>query len=322
MSLCLGEYRIALDCVDSSANVNFVSHAHSDHISGLRKNKSMIGSEITRELIVARKNTEIEMVAAPDKCSLLNAGHMLGSKQLYIESEEHGCSIIYSGDYQIQESCAAERIETRKADILIMDSTYPYAKIVFEDRREVMDAIQAYTKAKLEKGIVVFNAYSMGKAQELIKVLNEVGISPVVDSKISRINKVYQKHGVHLDYASEDDPVRLSEETRSNFVSILSTSKLRESCVEISATHRKRIFTAVATGFAKMMKFDTDVQFALSDHADFMQALEYIERCDPSLIYTVGSGAGMFTKNLANFGYQSEPLEKTGEIGKVMLNKV
>ena len=51
MSLTVGEYSIALDCGDPSANVNFVSHAHSDHTSGIRKNRKVIASKITKELV-------------------------------------------------------------------------------------------------------------------------------------------------------------------------------------------------------------------------------------------------------------------------------
>ena len=34
MAISLGEYSVALDSKDDDANVNFVSHAHTDHIVG------------------------------------------------------------------------------------------------------------------------------------------------------------------------------------------------------------------------------------------------------------------------------------------------
>ncbi len=320
MALYLGDYRIALDCADANSNVNFVSHAHSDHIAGLRKNRKMIASAITKELVQARKNTELELVEVPRNARLLNAGHMFGSRQLYIESQEHGCSVLYSGDYQIQESYAAERIETTETDVLIIDSTYPFANVTFDDRMEVMESIRSYAKAKLEKGIVVFSSYLMGKAQELIRIFNEDGIVPAVDANIDRINQAYRRLGMELDYTVIDGTDQQDGRLRQNFVYVTSARKFRDECIRISSTFRKRLFTAVATGFAKIMRFDVDVQFALSDHADFRQAVEYISRCNPKTIYTVGSGAAAFSRSLTNFGYLAQPLCEARELGNVMFN--
>ncbi len=46
---------------------------------------------------------------------------------------------------------------------------------------------------KLEKGIVLFGAHIIGRAQELIHILNEVGIDPLVDERICRANEVYRQ---------------------------------------------------------------------------------------------------------------------------------
>ena len=78
---------------------------------------------------------------------------------------------------------------------------------------------------------------------------------------------------------------------------------------KISAFYGKAVFTAVATGFAKIMRFGTDAQFALSDHADFYQAVEYIDKVCPEKIYTVGKGRKTFAQNLANEGYNASPME-------------
>ncbi len=303
MVLHVGGYKIALDRHEVESDTNFVSHAHSDHISGIRKAKGTITSEITRDLLKTR-GKNVTMMDAPRGTKLLNAGHMLGSKQFYVESDINGYSIVYTGDYQMQKSYATEAIEVRKADILVIDSTYPHPNIVFDERSEVVSAIQCYSKQKINWGTLLFGAYSMGKTQELIRIFNEIGIAPVVDAKVAEINKVYESHGVKLDYEAAEGGLPAN----GNFVGIVNVSKLKERKYELEKRSGRKVFTAVATGFAKICTFDTDVQFALSDHADFKQAIEYISLCEPKMIYTVGSQSGMFAMNLTRAGYKANPL--------------
>ena len=84
----------------------------------------------------------------------------------------------------------------------------------------------------------------------------------------------------------------------------------------------RRIFTAVATGFAMTQRFNTDVQFALSDHADFKQAIDYIEQCCPKRIYTRGQGCDIFAKNLKSEGYDACPLRKPSSIANLLVNYI
>ncbi len=307
MAVHVGGHSIGLDRDEAGTDLNFVSHAHTDHLSGIRRGKGAFASEITRELVAAR-GRRFENAAVPCGAVLLSAGHMLGSRQLYIDSDANGRSVVYTGDYQMQRSYAAEEIEVRRADVLIIDSTYPYQSVTFDDRSEVISAIQCYSAQKAERGIVLFGAYSMGKAQELIRILNEAGIAPVVDEAIARINRVYESHNVRLDYEVAD---RLAQGGGGgNFVGIVNASRLKETKLEVEREARRRVFTAVATGFAKLFTFDTDVQFALSDHADFKQAVEYISICEPKEIYTVGSQAGRFARSLQSAGYTASQLSK------------
>ena len=305
MVLHLPGCKIALDRHEDGTDMNFVSHAHSDHISGLKKRKSAIMSEATMALLHA-KGKKAELLQPPSGVRLLNAGHMLGSRQIYAECDASGSSVIYSGDYQMMRSYTAEPIETKHADVLIIDSTYPDPLVEFDDREEVVSAIQTYSRYKVDRGTVLFGAYSTGKAQELVKILNESGTTPFVDSKIARMNEVYGSFGVKLDYQTLSES---GEVPKANFVGVVSMHDLIDWKIRVASNGWRRAYTAIASGFAKSMTFNTDVQFGLSDHADFRQAVEYIGLCSPKRIYTVGSGAAVFAKNLESSGYAAEPLQ-------------
>ncbi|MDE1845734.1 MAG: hypothetical protein KGH53_00405 [Candidatus Micrarchaeota archaeon] len=310
MSIGIDNYDIELDIGHTLSSLNFVSHAHSDHTSRAKRGKSILASIETKELIEARKNIPINLSQMPLNVELLDSGHILGSKQLFIDSPEFGYSVVYTGDYQMQESPTANKIKVNQADVAILDSTYPDPEMVLDPRSEVIDTIQYYVNKKIEKGIVLFGAYSLGKAQELVKIMNNIGITPAVSKGITKLNGVYKKFGVELDYVSVyENEARFDELVKQNFVGIVETQRLGELGRKLSSIYNRRVFTAVATGWAKSFKFGTDVQFPLSDHADFAQSLEYLQATEPKVVYSVGKEAKLMAHNLGKFGYKARPME-------------
>ncbi|MFI5412959.1 MAG: hypothetical protein ACHQX1_03640, partial [Candidatus Micrarchaeales archaeon] len=230
------------------------------------------------------------------------------SKQIVINDEKKGSKIIYTGDFQMQKSRSCEMIDIEEADTVILDSTYFQPDVTFDDRQEVEDAIQYWADMKLNDGIVLFGTYALGKAQELVSILNEKGILPIVTKKISKINNVYKRNGVRLDYASayegNDDYQAL---LHGNFVGIVENSLLTNMAVTLSELYNKKVYTAVASGFAKMIKFNTDVQFPLSDHADFKQCTDYIDATGAKKVFTYGHNKLELASNLVDKGYDAMP---------------
>ncbi len=306
--ITVGDLSLSLDRREAGANLDFVSHAHGDHISSIRSSKSVFASDITVDLIEAIYGRKVQRTAeAPKSLKLINAGHIFGSKQVVIDDENTGEKIVYTGDFNMQRSMVCEPIEIESADTVIVDSTYPYPDVRFDDRTETETAIQKWTENKLGQGIVLFGAYALGKSQEIISILNDSSIVPVVNRKISRVCKVYQKNGMSLDYASmyEDNRYDRDRLVRGNFVGIVEPHMLSTITAQLKSIYNKPVFTAVATGFAEMMKFGTDAQFPLSDHADFTQATEYIDATGAKLVYTRGSAAKEMAANLVEKGYKA-----------------
>jgi len=299
---------IALDRKERGADLDFISHAHSDHVAGAKSAKAVVASNQTIELVNGTYGINIHNSPKIENAELIDSGHMLGSKQLLINDEISGKGVLYSGDFLLQESMAAPKILIKKADVLIIDSTYPYPEVTFDERNNVESELQEWTLSALDSGIVLFGAYAMAKAQEIIKILNMVNVIPVVSKKISQINKVYEKHGIALKYASAYDPNSEYESMLShNFVGIVENRNLESLASMLGCLYNKRVFTALATGFAKMFRFSTDAQFALSDHADFSQGLEYIEQTGAKTILTYGPNAKIFAHNLECAGLDARP---------------
>ncbi|MGI0100254.1 MAG: hypothetical protein ACREBH_00815 [Candidatus Micrarchaeaceae archaeon] len=300
--------RISLDRREPDSDMDFVSHAHTDHLGAVRSSKGILASDQTMELIEQAHGITIQNRAACGNFRMLDAGHMLGSRQLYIDDAVSGQRIIYTGDFQTVRSKTSSPIEIAETDVLIMDSTYYDSCVKFDDKYEVESAIQDWTMEKLKHGIVLFSAYAMGKAQELIAVFNDAGIKPLVSRKISKVSKIYTRNGINLDYSSVyDSDGDYDSIVKGNFVGITDSRNLEMLRVGIETAHNKQAYTAMATGFAKMFRFHTDAQFPLSDHADFRQSVEYIESTKAKKVLTYGPNASCFAANLSKEGYDAAP---------------
>ncbi len=312
MMLSANNYNISLDKKESGANVDFVSHAHSDHISAVRSSQTILTSDQTSSLIRDAyniSNIETSRISMPKCMRMINSGHMLGSKQLVINDEFTGEKIVYTGDFQLQRSRVAEPIDIETADTVILDSTYPYPNIEFDKRESSEPELQRWVEKTASSGIILFGAYTMGKAQEIIKILNEIGICPVVSKEVGKMSEVYRQNSIRLDYASMYGNVEECEYImQDNFVGITSNFNMRRVHKDLGAVHRKRVYTAVATGFSKIFKFNTDAQFCISDHADMRQSIDYINMTDAKKVFTYGKESPKFAKMISGHGFNAQSL--------------
>ncbi|MEM3227416.1 MAG: hypothetical protein QXK65_00510 [Candidatus Micrarchaeaceae archaeon] len=303
---------ISLDSKAKDSEIDFISHAHTDHTSAAKSSNSMLMSNETGSLLeeIYGIQTKGKIVRHVKNLKLLEAGHILGSKQLVINDEVLGKKIIYSGDFQMEKPVASKPIEIESADTLILDSTYPQYGLKFDEKNEVGEKFVKWVKERLETGIVIINAYAIGKAQELIKMLNEDNIVPVVSNKISKACDVYNRYSFNLKTVSAfaEDTEYESALSR-NFVGV-TEKNAKKLAMALHEIYGKRVFTAIATGFSAMYKFDTDAQFTISDHADFYQRLDYINEVSPRDIFTYGKDSEVLANTLKKAGYKAEPYNK------------
>ncbi len=304
--------RISLDRREPNSDIDFVSHAHTDHLGAVKSSKNILASAQTIQLIEQAQNLVISNRSDNYNLKLIEAGHMLGSRQLCVDDNISGSRVTYTGDFQVVKSRTSSPIDVVDTDTLIIDSTYASSLVKFGEKCDIESEIQDWTMKMLGKGIVIFSAYAMGKAQELISIFNDVGIKPIVSRKISRVSKVYLQNGIRLDYSSAyDSDSDYDALIKDNFVGITESRNLAALRSGLEPVHNKRVYTAVATGFAKIFRFNVDAQFPLSDHADFSQSVEYIEATKAKKILTYGPNASSFAKNLGREGYDSIPFNES-----------
>lgn len=315
---------IALD--HAKGDACFSSHAHSDHSSFLHRAKSVYASSETIALWEARSGKQFkgELLEESDGVRLLEAGHVLGARQIFLQGD--GASFAYTGDFCASRTATCAAAAVPQCDELVVESTFGLPKYVFPERGELEEKIGKWASALLDKNEnVVLGGYSLGKAQELIKIVNNCcGAAPLVDENIARVSKTYSKSGCFLDFVEigSSEGERLLKKP---FISVLPMNSVNYQLAATLSDHYGRpTATAVATGWAlDGNSWGVDEAFPLSDHSDFPALLEFVLQTGAKKVFCTHGFEREFAAELQKRGVNAMPLghaagkERSGEKNKV-----
>lgn len=308
--------------VDATDGV-FVSHAHSDHIAA---HGAVLFSPPTQKLMRARvrgarQETVLEFGWAtrlgnvtphPNQCqaqlSILPAGHILGSGMAYIEAGNS--SLLYTGDFKLRQGLTAEPCQPRKADILVMETTFGRPEYLFPASESVWPGIIRFCAEALDNDETpVLLGYSLGKAQEILMGLKGSGLPISLAPPTMPMTLVYQGFGIEFPAYQEWDggpipgrvliappgisSVKLRQQLGPSRLAILSGWALRN-----GATHQYRV----------------DAAFPISDHADFSELVEFVRRVSPRKVFTLHGFAADFADYLRELGFDAQPLSERDQL--------
>ena len=125
---------VACDAFDDSRPLRIVTHAHADHLGGLRKSlkccEKVLMTKATRDLAETLDDS-LKLHDAPvetmeygkpinygdEKITLIKADHILGAAQVLVE-DAGGIRIAYTGDFRIDETPVVD------CDVLVVEATY------------------------------------------------------------------------------------------------------------------------------------------------------------------------------------------------------
>lgn len=291
-----------------------VSHGHADHVR-LNKRTEYICTNATAAIIESRFKPEAKLKPVEfgkklnvngSTVSLHNSGHILGSAQALFEGDK---TIAVTSDFKMQDSIIQKGAKVLPCDILLVESTFGMPCYQFPEREQVYQQIGNFVKEKTKKGFVVLAGYSLGKAQELTKVVNDyAGITPLVHESIFKNNQVYEEHGTKL-----GNYIELNHNLQDSSVLIMPPTLVNHNLLQVLnfSLHRK-IFSAMATGWNFRNGFNET--FSLSDHADFNQLMRYVKEADPKLVITMHGSEREFASYVQRrLGIAARPLGEKGQ---------
>lgn len=286
----------------------FVSHAHGDHIG---RHEHVVATPATARLMESRLGVQRvtrlefgETLTLPGGVELRvhPAGHVLGSAQL--EVRHRGERMVYTGDFRLRPSATCEDGVVVPCDVLLMETTYGRPVYRFPPRETVVPALADDLRAVLERGSTpVLLAYALGRAQELLALLAPFALPLRISPAIDAMCRVYRELGVAL------PEVELARVGQTDGCVVLVPPGARRSRLVRKATNVERI---AVTGWgiegAAAVPYDADRAHVLSDHADFDELNEYVDRSGARVVYTT-HGAGEFHRHLRERGVSAHPAQ-------------
>jgi len=267
-----------------------VSHGHMDHLTS-----GGIMTPQTLEVLKVRRGgtgqplpygKEIDVNGF--RVTLKDAGHVFGSAMIRVDD------LLYTGDFNPEGGATCGRALPEPVHTLIVDATYGRPGYNFPPKANVEADLLTWLEMELVSGPVALGGYEFGKSQELIALVNRLGVEVAVADKIADLADIYVRYGIKLQYRRLSE---LSDAERTDpRVYILPPGWLRPPLDDsVSWLGSVGLKSAYVSGWCAFFDFTRryglDAQFPLSDHGDFDGVMEFIAASRPRKVYTAFSNA-------------------------------
>ena len=299
-------------------SATWISHGHSDHARGCH-GKVIATSTTLRfyrmRLWLDNNQAEPEMQALdfgqsmPWNGAMLSAypaSHILGAAQLLIEYGNQ--RVLYTGDIKLRQPLCGDTTEIIPCDRLIVESTFGLPIFRLLDRESAIERILYFARECLADGISpAFIGYALGRGQEIVHVLCQAGIPTAVHGAIAKFIPEYAARGYCF---SGWEPY----DARTTHGKALVVVPSHGNVLEASG---KNIRLAYVSGWAALDNARTrsgaEELIPYSDHADFDELLQLVERSGAKRIDVVHGYTAPFANVLNSRGFNAAAPLRGGE---------
>ncbi len=299
----------------------FVSHAHSDHTAAHRETilsagtarlmQSRLGGRRVEHVLPFGEPRRFDGPGAPFQITLLPAGHILGSAMSFVEWQ--GRSLLYTGDFKLRPGLASESCDAslaRGCESLVMETTFGRPHYRFPPAADVMRDIVRFCEQALDEGATaLLLGYSLGRSQELLRGLAGTGLPVVVHDAAHKLTTVYAELGWEFPAYESMEGADLSGK-----VVVCPPHVTKAVLGRITGTVRTAVITGWAMDGSCRFRHRADAAFALSDHADFPELIEFVRQVEPKRIFTVHGFAAEFAQTLRELGFDAQALSENDQL--------
>lgn len=288
-----------------------ISHGHADHARWGMKHylchhytKPILQHRIAADISVESVEFGETKLINGVKVSLHPAGHLIGSAQIRLEYK--GEVVVFSGDYKVDVDDLTTPFESVQCDTFITESTFGLPIYNWKPNHELKSELVNWihqNKATNKTSVLI--GYSLGKAQRILKMIEEVD-EIYCHSSIYNTNKVIESSGIELPNTyllNFEDAKQLSGKVVIAPPALLGSNSIKKI---------PNAVTAICSGWmqvrGKRRWRAVDAGFAISDHADWNGLLSAVNNSKAEKVYVTHGSQAIFTKYLNEIGIDAEEL--------------
>jgi putative mRNA 3-end processing factor len=283
-----------------------ITHAHSDH--------ARIGSgyylchHYTKPLLQVRLgNNNYQSVEWGEKVnmhdvtvSLHPAGHIIGSSQIRVEHK--GEVWVVSGDFKTENDGISGAFEPIACNTFITESTFGLPIYNWKPQHIIYTDIQNWVRNNQVMGRTsVLIAYSLGKAQRVIKAVEEVTGNIFVHGATWNIHQALLEAGWQLPVVKRITP-ELSKNEYKGGVVIAPPSADGTPWMKRFTPYNVGICSGWMQVRGHQRRRNADAGFALSDHADWSGLLQAVKATGAEKVYVTHGFQSAFSRYLNEQG--------------------
>ena len=287
---------VVADSRKASGEKNVVTHAHFDHMHQDSSNE-VICSELTGKLFEARLDEEFNYRTESEGLELINSGHILGSSA--VKFEMNGETVLYTGDASTRDRAYMEGFDPPQADVLVMETTYGIPNYRFPAQEKIEKNIREWVQENQDRPLILFG-YSLGKAQKIQHIVEKFTDREIIaHGAVKKMNDVVEEVS---DLKFSARPYGENKDVlEDNGILIAPSNTSQADWVEKVVEE----YDALKAGFSGWAVSDSfkyrggyDETFVLSDHCDFDELIEMVEKVDPERVYTLHGFDEAFASHL------------------------
>ena len=290
-----------------------ISHGHSDHARW--GSKSYLCHHDTLPILKLRLGENNYQSLGWNDPVIMNgvsvsffpAGHIIGSAQVRVEYK--GEVWVFTGDFKKENDGISTPYEPVKCHSFITECTFGLPIYRWQPQEEIFNEMKTWIGENVAAGkSSVFIAYSLGKAQRILKPLAETGIPIYAHGAVYNMHTTLQNSGWKL-----PDIKRVTTDT---------TKEHLKGCIVIAPSGAEgsswiKRFSPHATGICSgwmqvrgnRRRKNADAGFALSDHADWEGLISAVKATGAEKVYATHGFQSAFSRHLNSIGIHADEVK-------------
>ena len=297
-----------------------ITHGHSDHARA--GHGTVVATQETLAIMAARYGEGFagatqalrygeKLVRDAVEITLVPAGHILGSAQAVVRAK--GMTVVVSGDYKRRRDATCAPFEPVACDVFVTEATFGIPVFAFpDDGDETLRLLKSV--AQFSERTHLVGAYSLGKAQRIIRLLRAAGYDKTiyVHGAIESLNALYERFGVALGPIA---PATVEKGRKTDFAGAIVIAP--PSSIDDKWSRRfADPLPAFASGWmrvrARARQRQVELPLVISDHADWSELTSTIKEVGAGEVWITHGNEDALLRWCALNGQKARALSLVG----------